>query len=1196
MVFSPYESKPQKEKTIYSSYQRISTIFISSLILLILCPFIYAKSPSRILISRVSQIHLVVSGTGTQEILSDQFSIDLDTIEIKYSLNGGEKTRLQKKNITSLTGDKNNITLEFTTQLTTCENIFKGLANIVKIDLSEFDASEVTNMLTAFQDCTNLISINFGNLNTQKLTSLRGAFYQCSKLVSVDISNINTSSVTNMHDMFNSCTSLQSIDLSHFRTPKLESMQLMFYKCSQLISIDLSNFDTSNVNDTSYLFNGCESLTFINIQTFNTSSVTTMKYMFNRCRSLKSLDVSHFETSKVRTFDYMFNNCANLTALNLSNFNYGNANSMIYMFSGCLSLKYLNMYSCTITAANNINITNALNNVPLDLVYCIHHAEAKNYFFQSNYVPICSDTCYDENNIIIDTSLQLCREPYHSDELSTNYEESPSTDLHQSSQVSDSPSTNLHESSYISDSPSTNLPESSYVSDSPSTNLHESSYVTDSPNTNIQESSYATTKPSSYIYESTYNIDEDDMQNIITEIIRPIPDEWSTYNNSEIYTIIIEKILNEYTSENGKDIIIKGAEDTIFQITNRINELELIKNKSNNIHNLSIIDLGECENKLKQAYHINENDSLIYVKNEKITNKASEKSVRYDIFEPYNKTKLNLSICEDTPINIYIAAELSKENKAIYEQLKGLGYDMFDINDEFYTDVCTPFDSVNGTDILLEDRIDYIYNNDDTKCQSNCEFSSYLIDSQYLNCSCSAHEQPTNIPTEKKEKFSAKKIYESFYEVLKYSNYKIMKCLQLIFGISGIKNNIGSITVISFVSCYLGCSVVFLIKGTSSLKLILGNNIKHMNIHNTNLLDTNDKNKINSILFPPKKKSRTNKMPSPDKKEKRNKKDKKAKKGKNERKERKEKGNKKSKKDKKEKEKESRKTKSFITKQNINSTIQIYSGPFKSNEKIMNNVNVEKPIIEKRKKSAELSDNQLNKPENQPNQVFDDFELNGLAFEESVVYDKRTLFQMYLARLKREHLIIFTFFVCDDYNLLFVKISRFIFLLVSDMALNVFFFSDASMHKLFLSYGKYDIFQRIPQIIYTTIISQLIEVFLCFLTMTDKYIYQIKELYKSGKNEQTEEILKCIKIKLIVFYIFTFIFFMVYWYIITAFCSVYKNTQLIFIKDSLISFTICMIYPLFLYFISSLLRFCSVRDSKKRFRCIYKLSDFIPFF
>ena len=101
--------------------------------------------------------------------------------------------------------------------------------------------------------------------------------------------------------------------------------------------------------------------------------------------------------------------------------------------------------------------------------------------------------------------------------------------------------------------------------------------------------------------------------------------------------------------------------------------------------------------------------------------------------------------------------------------MKESGYDMFNINDPFYQDICTPFDSTNGTDILLTDRIDFIYNNDDTQCQPNCHLSQYSIESKYLNCSCSTNEN-TNDENEKVEKFTAKKIYESFYEVLKYSN------------------------------------------------------------------------------------------------------------------------------------------------------------------------------------------------------------------------------------------------------------------------------------------------------------------------------------------------------------------------------------------------------------------------------------------
>ena len=134
------------------------------------------------------------------------------------------------------------------------------------------------------------------------------------------------------------------------------------------------------------------------------------------------------------------------------------------------------------------------------------------------------------------------------------------------------------------------------------------------------------------------------------------------------------------------------------------------------------------------------------------------------------------------------------------------------------------------------------------------------------------------------------------------------------------------------------------------------------------------------------------------------------------------------------------------------------------------------------------------------------------------------------------------------------------------MAMNVLFFSDDSMHKIYLNYGKYDFVQQIPQILYSTAISQLLEVFLCFLSLTDKYFYQIKSL-KNDKHikEQILRIFKCVRIKLIIFFVFTFILFTFYWYFVSAFCAVYQNTQIAFIKDSVSSFLTGLLYTFVLY-------------------------------
>ena len=173
---------------------------------------------------------------------------------------------------------------------------------------------------------------------------------------------------------------------------------------------------------------------------------------------------------------------------------------------------------------------------------------------------------------------------------------------------------------------------------------------------------------------------------------------------------------------------------------------------------------------------------------------------------------------------------------------------------------------------------------------------------------------------------------------------------------------------------------------------------------------------------------------------------------------------------------------------------------------------------------------------------FSDFELNKLGYIEATKYDQRLIYQIYFDILKREHLIIFIFFNCNDHNLLPVKLSRCFFLFVGFIAFNILLFSDNLVHYLFLNNGKYDFNQQIPQITYSVIITQIIEVFLCYLSLTDKYYYQVKSNWKKYKTNNIKKIIKYIRLKLIFFYIFTFVFFIFYWYIISVFCGVYRNT------------------------------------------------------
>ena len=252
--------------------------------------------------------------------------------------------------------------------------------------------------------------------------------------------------------------------------------------------------------------------------------------------------------------------------------------------------------------------------------------------------------------------------------------------------------------------------------------------------------------------------------------------------------------------------------------------------------------------------------------------------------------------------------------------------------------------------------------------------------------------------------------------------------------------------------------------------------------------------------------------------------------------------------------------------------------------------------LKKTPNEKESKKSELDKDEEQG---LSNYELNALSYNEALMFDNRKFLDMYWYLLRREHIIIFTFVSWNDYNLFSLKLSKLFLTICSDMAFNVFFFSDESMHKLYTSGGENDFVGQIAQMVYSTIISQLLQIYVEYLIMTDSQYYYLKELKKNNKlnKKLSLSIIKCIKNKLITFYISTTIFFLFFWYTASAFCAVYANTQRIFVTDSYMSSLMGLTYPFALYFISSGLRFLSLKlKGKKKLRVLYVLSGKIPLF
>ena len=220
--------------------------------------------------------------------------------------------------------------------------------------------------------------------------------------------------------------------------------------------------------------------------------------------------------------------------------------------------------------------------------------------------------------------------------------------------------------------------------------------------------------------------------------------------------------------------------------------------------------------------------------------------------------------------------------------------------------------------------------------------------------------------------------------------------------------------------------------------------------------------------------------------------------------------------------------------------------------------------------------------------TYNDYELNNLNYNQALKLDKRSFIKYYISLLKTKHLIIFTFYTSSDYNSKIIKIVLFLFSFALYLTINTLFFDDATLHKIYEDQGEFNFIYQIPKILYSTIISSMIKVITTYFSLTENKIVEIK----NEKNEKTYNEYYFI-VKFVIFFILVFLFNILFWYYLSCFCAVYKNTQLHLIKDTLISFGLSLLYPLVLNLLPGILRIPALASQNKKF--MYKISQIIQF-
>ena len=145
------------------------------------------------------------------------------------------------------------------------------------------------------------------------------------------------------------------------------------------------------------------------------------------------------------------------------------------------------------------------------------------------------------------------------------------------------------------------------------------------------------------------------------------------------------------------------------------------------------------------------------------------------------------------------------------------------------------------------------------------------------------------------------------------------------------------------------------------------------------------------------------------------------------------------------------------------------------------------------------------------------------------------------------------------------------------------------MHNVYENKGLFDISYQLPLIVYSSFISMFLSALVQMLGLSNDAISDFKQ---SEETENVDEIgkklFKRLKIKFVLYFILSYILLIAFWYYISMFNAVYRNTQNLLLEDTLMGFGLSQVTPFVLYLIPGLFRIPSLTASNRKW--LYKFS------
>ena len=603
--------------------------------------------------------------------------------------------------------------------------------------------------------------------------------------------------------------------------------------------------------------------------------------------------------------------------------------------------------------------------------------------------------------------------------------------------------------------------------------------------------------------------------------------------------------------------------------------------------NNSIIDFDSCLSKINGLYHISSPLIAIIDKMGAYQNP----SFYYSFYNPENGEKLYTYFCDNMTITVKKNVS-SLYPRGRYDWLTRQNIDVFFVNDSFFINICTHYESFNKKDIILADRLKMFYINAFI-CDNNCAYIGTDYTTLTTTCMCNYSEANIyliNVNLDNFIKMYEEKIIEIYTNLFfKLERYRVffVSCFRDVFTFKYFIRNIGGFIILALIliqiiclillaySCFFSKLNEFIISVTNSytnyLKKIrrmkrdiqYKKNSIRSNINN----DTNDEN-YKSSLIENSKKQGTRNFKNVDGRDKLD-----------------------NSLNSNDNTKKAFETSELVSKR-MNGKSNYNRRYNRRNNEILDINNVD--YFDKYYKTnsfneIDMRDYLYTSPDE-------------MSFNNSVKKDKRTFCTLLLNRIVKKQIIACTFFIIDETIPISLKI------ILMTLYIDIFFLSVAGLYtpseisvKFILYSADKKSYKRL------VIIFALIRIAYCFLIATGvRFLMELffannKTIKKVLKREKDDEkvlrneinkLIICIKIRYIFFIIIDLIIMIVSWYYICCFNNVYSYTKIEWLVISIIAIFGSQILLIVISFIETCFRFVAI---KLKCEFFFYISEFFKY-